>query len=260
MAAVFFGPQSPTYKERIPLQDHCGIVSAFSTRDIAFFPRGLVGLSLLQTRGYDGAGFCALDSTGHVYHHKGIGMVREVFSPENSRQFQSLMARVWVYQVRYGTSGGFDSDNVQPIINTHEKSNETFIVAHNGQFSQTPAELKAKQSDTLFFSQRLSQANGFTWEQRIIETLSPMRGAWSLVVATRDAIYAARDPWGFRPFVYGHIREESQGDYIWVSASETSSLDAMGATDHFELLPGSIAKIDHHGLTIISKHGSPLRS
>lgn len=254
MGAAFFVPKKPfIHRERDALADHCGIVAAFCPRGIPFFSRGLAGLSVLQTRGYDGAGFCAQTSTGALFKHKGIGMVREVFSGDVIKQFGSIQARSWVYQVRYGTSGAFVSDNVQPIVMTHKDSGETFVVAHNGQFSQTPG-VESVLSDTWQFCKRLSQSPLSTWEQRIVTVLSDMRGAWSLMISTKDALFVARDPWGFRPFVYGHAWDDSIARHIWVAASETSSLDAMGATDHFELLPGTIAKISNTGLSILSRH------
>ena len=85
--------------ERQPLQDHCGIVAAFSPTDIPFFQTGLRGLQLLQTRGYDGAGFWATDTQGVTHQYKGMGMVNEVFSPEILRLFREIRARMWIYQV-----------------------------------------------------------------------------------------------------------------------------------------------------------------
>ncbi len=242
------------YEEKKPLQDHCGIVASFSPMNVPFFEKGLAGLSVLQTRGYDGAGFCALDTSGHISQYKGQGMVREVFSPKVVENFKLFQARSWVFQVRYGTSGAFVSDNVQPIISSHEEFGETFVVVHNGQFSRSGNATEAKQSDTLLFTKRLSKQSGRTWEDRIVPLIGQMRGAWSLVISTKDALYVARDPWGFRPFVYGHIWDASINQYIWVAASETSALEAMGVTDYFELLPGTVGKISQKGLEVLARH------
>lgn len=242
-----------TAEEKKPLQDHCGIVAAFAPQDIAFFSRGLAGISVLQTRGYDGAGFCAQNTKGDYLQHKGVGMVREVFTPDVTLRHEKLRARSWVYQVRYGTSGAFVPENVQPIITTHTTSGETFVVAHNGQFSEGKDGEKRTQSDTLLFCQELAAHTGATWEQRIVSLLSQKQGAWSLIIATRNALYVARDQWGVRPFTYGHVFDASINKYIWAAASETSALDAMGVTEHFELLPGTIAKISDTGLEIIAK-------
>ena len=239
--------------ERLPLQDHCGIVAAFASQDTPFFPSALNGLRVLQTRGYDGAGFCALDSLGRVYQHKGIGMVNEVFSQSVQQTLIPTMARVWICQVRYGTNGGFIPDNVQPFIDYHKLSGEPFMVAHNGQFSASVNEKQTAFSDTQLFTKRLGSALEKTWDDRIVHILQNTRGAWSLAIGTKDALYVARDPYGFRPLTYGHIWNETKNQFIWVAASETSALDAMGAADIFELLPGGIAKITENGLTLLTK-------
>jgi amidophosphoribosyltransferase len=240
--------------ERLPLQDHCGIVAAYASHDLPFFITALNGIQVLQTRGYDGAGFCALNSEGNIFQHKGVGMVREVFSPLVKKQFALTEAHVWIYQVRYGTNGGFVPENVQPFIDHHRESGDTFIVAHNGQFSTNPKEQESHFSDTYLFTKRLSTAQEKTWDERIVNSIQLVNGgAWSLVIATVNALYVARDPYGFRPFTYGHVWDAAHNQFVWVAGSETSALDAMGATDIFELLPGSVAKITENGLTLLSK-------
>jgi amidophosphoribosyltransferase len=240
--------------ERLPLQDHCGVVAAFASQDIPFFRTILSGLLILQTRGYDGAGFCALDSQGVLHQHKGIGMVREVFSPPIQKTFTSTPARIWVSQVRYGTNGGFIPENVQPIIDIHKKTGDTFIVAHNGQFSINPDEPKTTMSDTLLFTKLLSNSQENTWDERILNRIQHVRGgAWSLIIATRDALFVARDPYGFRPLTYGHVWDKMHNQFVWVAASETSALDAMGATEIYELLPGCIAKVTEKGLILLNR-------
>lgn len=240
------------FSERESLQDHCGIVAAFASRDITFFTEGLKGLHIIQTRGYDGAGFWAHTTNGTAYEHKDRGMVSEVFSPAVVGKYAQTKARIWVYQVRYGTFGAFNKTNVQPITSIHKKSGERFVVAHNGQFSQTKEDNPDK-SDTVLFVEELVASSQKTWEARLIELLGKRRGAWSLVVGTRDALYLARDSFGFRPLVYGHLYDRNTNSLVWVAASETSSLEELGITDYFEVLPGTIAKITENGLEVLAK-------
>ena len=244
-----------TRDEKAPIQDHCGIVAAFCPGDTEFFERGLSGLRLLQTRGYDGAGFCAQDTKGIVYQHKGVGMVNEVFTPEVSKEFEHTRAHVWVYQVRYGTSGSFDPGNVQPLVVRDEQTRQQYIIAHNGQFSKDPGKGDATESDTVLFAAELAERKTSSdVDQQIVQAIGKKRGAWSLVIGAKDALYVARDPFGFRPLVYGHIVDSASGSYIWAAASETSSLEKMGAVDIFELLPGTVAKITERGLHVLYRH------
>lgn len=241
------------FEERKAIQDHCGIVAAYSSDDIAFFQKGLMGLQVLQTRGYDGAGFWAQDAAGKTYHHKGSGMVREVFANGNGERFNKLAAKVWIYQVRYGTSGKYIYDNIQPIVSVHKGSGESFVIAHNGQFSRMSDDNTLKTSDTKLFSESLVRSQGDSWDDRIVSALAPMKGAWSLVIGTTEALYICRDAFGFRPLTYGHLMDGLTGQTTWVVASETGALDAMGIHEYFELLPGAIAKISDVGLRILAK-------
>lgn len=241
--------------DRDPLQDHCGIVAAFCTSDTPFFEKGLRGLQILQTRGYDGAGVWSHDWEGNIYTHKGTGMVNEVFSAGITTEFRKKKAHIWVYQVRYGTSGSFDSPNVQPLFSTHTQSGEQFVVSHNGQFAKE-SKPQGIESDTLLFTRQLQHITGANWDERVVALLSQKRGAWSLVIGTKDALYIARDSYGFRPLVYGHAWDEWTREYCWVVSSETSSLEAMGVTDFFELIPGTIAKITKKGLEVLVSSAS----
>ena len=65
-----------------------------------------------------------------------------------------------------------------------------------------------------------------------------MRGAFSLVMITKDQLIAARDPHGFRPLVLGRL-----GDAVIV-CSETCALDLIGATYVRDVEPGEVA--GHH--------------
>src|SRR3990167_1160189 len=136
------------HADKRPLLDRCGIIAAFSPVDVPFFQTGLRGLQLLQTRGYDGAGFWAIDTRGASYSYKGMGMINEVFSHEILHLYGEIHARAWIYQVRYGTSGASDQSNVQPFVMTHRKTGDAFVVAHNGQFSKSPGSSAEDASDT----------------------------------------------------------------------------------------------------------------
>ena len=243
------------HTDKTLLHDHCGIVGMFSSKDARLFTKGLTGIQTLQTRGYDGAGFWAETQEGTVYSYKGEGMVREVFSKHIVDTYSSLEAKLWVYQVRYGTNGGFHPENVQPFEGIHILSGDRFALAHNGQFSRdtTKNGALAEKSDTAIFAEELSNSPGIHWEERIVRTLEYKRGAWSLVIGTRDDLYVARDSLGIRPLVYGHIYDALKSETIWVVASETSALSEMGVKDFFEVLPGTIAKINSEGLTVIQK-------
>ncbi len=237
--------------EREPVLDHCGIVAACALRaDIKLFQPGLEALKALQTRGQDGAGFGAITFAGATFWHKGEGMLGDVFPSSVQQDFSARAARMWVFQVRYGTNGNFSAKNVQPLLGSHAHSRDPFIVAHNGQFSGEVHEVDDGTSDTYRFTQELAESPGSTWETRIISVLEKKRGAWSLAIATPEGMFLARDPYGFRPLVYGWLWHGESRQRVAVAASETRALEQMGIRDFTEVMPGQLLHITENVVAV----------
>ena len=87
-------------------------------------------------------------------------------------------------------------------------------------------------------------APGGTWDERIAAFMRRAKGAYSLTILTREAIYAVRDPWGFRPLCLGRLNDDGL-----VVTSETCALATVGATFVREIKPGEIVRLDENGLT-----------
>ena len=75
-----------------------------------------------------------------------------------------------------------------------------------------------------------------------------LKGAYSLVIMTRDKLLAVRDPFGFHPLCIGEL----EGGYVF--ASETCALDSIGATYLRDVRPGEIVIADKRGLTSVDEH------
>jgi amidophosphoribosyltransferase len=71
-----------------------------------------------------------------------------------------------------------------------------------------------------------------------------LRGAFSAVLLTTDAVYGFRDPYGIRPLVLGQIENR------YCLSSESSGLDIIGAKLVREIEPGEICRIDESGYHI----------
>jgi len=74
------------------------------------------------------------------------------------------------------------------------------------------------------------------------DALNQVEGAYSLLVLTRDELYAIRDPRGFRPLSLGRL-----GD-AWLVASETTAFDLIGAQYVREIEPGELVRISRSGV------------
>jgi amidophosphoribosyltransferase len=91
----------------------------------------------------------------------------------------------------------------------------------------------------------LARTQGGTWEERIKACMQDWLGAYSLVLLTRDGVYAARDPWGFRPLSVGLL---PSGGYA--AASETGALRTLGCQAIREVKPGEIVSLRNGALIV----------
>ncbi|MER3545836.1 MAG: amidophosphoribosyltransferase [Chloroflexota bacterium] len=232
-------------------REACGVFGIYAPgEDVArltFF-----ALYALQHRGQESAGIATSD--GRVAHiHKGMGLVAQVFNEENLAPLKGHLA---IGHNRYSTTGSSHLRNAQPYLI------ETYLgplgVAHNGNLVNAPRlrrELLQRgvgltsSSDSEVITLMLAGAPGDTWEERITAFMRQAYGAYSLTILTRDAVFAVRDPWGFRPLCLGRLN----GGYV--VASESSAIATIGAEYLREVQPGEIVTLGAYGLH--SRQGLP---
>jgi amidophosphoribosyltransferase len=202
------------------------------------------GLFALQHRGQESAGIASCEGTGHGLHiHRGMGLVSQVF---DGSSLQCLLGDRAIGHVRYSTTGSSTLVNAQPLVADTVRG--PLAVAHNGNLVNAAglrAELEAggaifqttADSEIILHLLARQAAAG-----EPLAALRALRGAFSLVMLTPDALVGVRDPHGFRPLVLGRI-----GDG-WVLSSETSAFDLIGAKFEREVAPGEVLVIDRTGL------------
>ena len=215
-------------------REECGVVGVSGHPEAANVT--YLGLYALQHRGQESAGIAARDG-GIVRDHKGMGLVADVFSAERLRE---LPGRYAVGHVRYSTSGASTLREAQPFM--VETGGMHIAVAHNGNLTNARAiraELEGYGSifqstmDSEVFVHLLARSRG-TLEERVVDVLSRVRGAYSLVMLIDDVLVAARDPRGFRPLSLGRL------DTAWVIASETCAFDLIGAVAERDVEAGEV--------------------
>ncbi len=238
------------------MKESCGIVGIYAPgEDVARLT--YFALYSLQHRGQESAGIATSD--GHIANvHKAMGMVAQVFTEENLHPLQGHIA---VGHTRYSTSGSSKLQNAQPYL--IETWHGPLAVAHNGNLTNA-ASLRRdllqggvglrSSSDSEVITQALAGCKGETWEERVASFMWRAEGAYSLVILTREAVYAVRDPWGFRPLCYGRLGGG------WVIASESCALDTIGAEYVREIEPGEIISVDDHGLRTLQGRPPEKRS
>ena len=218
------------------------------------------GLYALQHRGQESAGIAVSD--GHrIVVHKEMGLVAQAF---DEPALTALRGHIAVGHCRYSTTGASVWANAQPTFRSTPAA--SLALGHNGNLINTRelAELLDGQpgvagipgtSDTdvltaLFVSQLPGVPEGV--ENSAAAVLPRARGAYSLVFMDEHALYAARDPHGFRPLVLGRLAPEvavGEAKSGWVVASETAALDIVGAAFVREIAPGELVRIDENGVS-----------
>ncbi len=224
-------------------REECGIVAVCGHEQaarLAFF-----GLFALQHRGQESAGITTADGT-RVFEHKGMGLVSEVFTEERLSRLRGRMA---IGHVRYSTTGSSVLSNAQPFLVHH--AGEHYALGHNGNLINAQflrAQLEEKGSifqstmDSEVIVHLLAHHLREGFEKALVKALGRVKGAYSIVMLTKDRVVAARDPRGFRPLCLGRLKD------AWIIASETCALDLLGARYERDVEPGEIILIDKKGL------------
>ncbi len=223
-------------------KEECGIIGIFAPNEdvarMAFF-----GLFALQHRGQEAAGIAVSDGE-QMRLHKEVGLLSQIFNAENLARLQGHYA---IGHTRYSTTGSSLRRNAQPFM--IETLHGPLAVAHNGNLVNA-ADLRQRvlqrgvglssSSDSEVITMMLAGAEGDTWEERIQYSMRDWLGAYSLVILTRNQVFAVRDPWGFRPLSVGRLPSGGHA-----AASETGALRTLGCDEIREVKPGEIVTLSN---------------
>lgn len=231
------------------LHEECGVFGAFSPARENLADTAYYALYSLQHRGQESCGIVVNDD-GVFTSHKDLGEVSSVFTREVMQKFPE--SSIAVGHVRYGTTGGTNRANCQPIVVNHMKGK--LALAHNGNLSNA-YELRSRlemegaifhgTSDTeiiayIITRQRLLKGS---IEEAVRSAMDQLDGAFSLVMMSSAKLIAVRDPYGFRPLCFGKTE-----DGTYVVASESCALGSVGAKFERDIVPGEILTFDEEGL------------
>ncbi|MGQ9618247.1 MAG: amidophosphoribosyltransferase [Candidatus Aminicenantia bacterium] len=228
------------------LKEECGIFGIFENEragELTFY-----GLYALQHRGQEGAGIAITDGKNIIFK-KGYGYVSDIFNEETLKVLKGTRA---IGHVRYSTHGESSPRNIQPFV--IEGFRGSIAIAHNGNLVNA-IQLRKKleeegaifqsTSDTEIILHLIARSKAGNIEEALVDALSKVKGAYSLLFLTPKAIYSARDPHGFRPLAIGKLENS------WVIASETSAFDLIEAEYIRDVQPGEILRINGDGIKTI---------
>ncbi len=227
----------------------CGIVGVSGLERAAELVS--LGLYALQHRGQEAAGIAAVDG-GRARVHKAAGLVAEGFDDDVLSNLPGAMA---LGHVRYSTAGGPGLVNAQPIVVRYHQGD--LAVVHNGNITNArilreelvaDGALFQSATDTEVLVHLIARSRERTPEAQLLDALRQLEGAFSIIVTIGPVLYAARDPWGFRPLILGR----RDGGHVVVS--ETCALDLLGAEYVRDLEPGELVRIEGERVTRLEGH------
>jgi amidophosphoribosyltransferase len=224
--------------------EECAVFGVYGHKEAANLT--YLGLYALQHRGQEASGIVSGDGE-HFHVEKGQGLVADIYSKAALKRLTGHMA---IGHNRYSTAGGSDLKNVQPLIVNFAFGN--LALAHNGNLINAQVlrnELEAygaifqSTSDSEVIIHLIAHSRADTLLARVIDALSQVRGAYSVVLLTDTGVIAARDPYGLRPLCLGRVR----GSYL--VASETCAFDLLDGEYVREVEPGELIVLDERGVT-----------
>lgn len=237
------------------LHEECGVFGVMAPEPTDVSGIAYYGLYSLQHRGQESCGIVVNDD-GVFSSRKDLGLINEVFSNEKlSHLPQGTMA---VGHVRYGTTGGTNRKNCQPIEINHQKGR--MALAHNGNLSNA-VELRNKlelsgaifhttsDTETIAYILVRERLKSRSIEEALSSAMNSLEGAYSLVLMSSQKLICARDPHGFRPLCYGKTQ-----DGMYVVASESCALTAVGAEFIRDVEPGEILVFSKDGIVSRREH------
>jgi amidophosphoribosyltransferase len=240
-------------------RSNCGVVGVYGSPNASTL--AYYSLHALQHRGQEAAGIVARsrDNGSNKKERmkivKGRGLVTDVFTDPSILNKQ-LGGDIAIAHNRYSTTGSDNINNIQPILVNYKDGQ--LAVAHNGNLTNTRSLRNDLESggtifqtstDTEVFLHLTARSKAENPEERIMDALNTVKGAYSLVMMHNDTLIAARDPHGFRPLCIGKING------TWIVASETCALDILKAEYIRDVEPGEVLFFDKS----IHETGEPRR-
>jgi amidophosphoribosyltransferase len=232
------------------LREECGVMAVYNHSDAARLTYW--GLYALQHRGQESAGIASADGS-QVNDIKGMGLVSEIFTDDVLARLPGHMA---IGHTRYSTTGDSALLNAQPI--SVESTKGLIAIAHNGNLVnlgtakerlERDGALFQTTSDSEIIIQLIAHSKQSTLVDCIADSLGQVEGAFSIVMMTRNRIFAARDPHGFRPLSMGRIAGVDGAPDTFVFASETCAFDLLHAKYERDVKPGELVMVSEDGVT-----------
>ncbi|AGZ81193.1 amidophosphoribosyltransferase [Campylobacter fetus] len=214
----------------------CAIVGIINSKDAA--KTAYYGLFSMQHRGQEASGISA-SNNHNIKTIKNRGLVTEVF---NHDSFEVLKGEMAIGHNRYSTAGSDSVLDAQPV--SAKYSLGQISIVHNGNLINKNEVRERLVEDGAIFQSNMDTENILHLiakskkehlQDRIVEAVRQIVGAYCLLILSRSKMFVLRDPYGVRPLSLGRLKD---GGYI--VASETCAFDLVGATFIRDVKPGEM--------------------
>jgi len=225
------------------LHEECGVFGIYGSKGAA--QNAFLGLYALQHRGQEAAGIVSTDGE-RMYEHKGMGLVAQVFDEESIGRLHGQAA---IGHNRYSTTGLPRAANIQPLLVDCKVGK--LALAHNGNLVNAPELRDRMEAEGSIFNTTMdsevilhliARSREATLDRMIVDAVRQLRGAFSVLLLTRDALIAVRDPQCFRPLCLGRLGDAT------IITSESCALDIIGADYVRDIEPGELVIVDERGI------------
>ncbi len=231
--------------EKEKLKEECAVVGVYGHPKAAYFT--YLGLYALQHRGQESSGIVSNDQ-GKFYKHVDVGLVADVFF--DIHNLEKLKGTQAIGHNRYSTTGSTQPINAQPLVVSSKHG--PMAISHNGNFVnaqelhqqlENEGAIFQTTTDTEIVLHLIARSKKTTIVEKIKDSLSHIKGAYSLAILTNSELIAIKDPRAFRPLCIG------KKDDAYIVASESCALDIMDAELVREIEPSEIVVFDQNGMT-----------
>ncbi|MGK7346354.1 MAG: amidophosphoribosyltransferase [Candidatus Nitrospinota bacterium M3_3B_026] len=224
-------------------KEECAVFAVYGHPEAANLT--YLGLYALQHRGQESSGIVSSNGLRH-FAEVGMGLVSEIFDEQRISRLKGAAA---IGHNRYSTHGESLLKNSQPMA--IEYSHGPLAMAHNGNLINAGSiRSRLEEEGSIFRSTMdseviihlIAKSRKRRLQDRVVEALSRVEGAYSLAIMDARELVIARDPRGFRPLAMGRLGNS------YVFASETCAFDLIDAKFVREVEPGEVIVVNEGGL------------
>ncbi|WP_024954936.1 amidophosphoribosyltransferase [Sulfurospirillum arcachonense] len=214
----------------------CAIVGVFGDNEAARI--AYYSLFAMQHRGQEATGI-SVSSGEHIKTIKKRGLVTDVF---DETALKSLAGEMAIGHNRYSTAGSESVLDAQPVFASY-KLGELSVVHNGNLINKNEVRNSLIEEGAIFQSSMdteniihlIARSHEGHLQDRIIEALKVIKGAYCLCIQSRTKMFAIRDRYGVRPFSLGKL---PNGGFI--VSSETCAFDLVGAEFIRDIKPGEM--------------------